>query len=312
MTLLTFLPFIVSVTVASPTSTEPYFTYATNISCVQSFTNTIKIDTYTDGFIQTEIEYQFYCQFNQDEYYDNYLICLNRIVIKREGYIYTGLQQGGETYTSFVIPTHTLESDNNEPFMIIYKEPSSESYQVDYNLVFEQVGVFDNSLYCRFLKSNQLNTSGIVASDDVTLLLPSPYSDVTSFEPLDFGYMFDNLFLERLETNFVTEPSYQDGYDSGYRNGLSDGYDNGYTAGHQEGYSQGYNEGINQDMTIATIFSGCLSVAMVPINFFLAIFNFEILGINIADFVSALLSVCIVIIIVRIVLGVGNNGSSKS
>ena len=42
---------------------------------------------------------------------------------------------------------------------------------------------------------------------------------------------------------------------------------------------------------------------MVPVNFFLSIFNFEILGINMAGFVSALLTISIVIFLLRLIKG---------
>ena len=122
-------------------------------------------------------------------------------------------------------------------------------------------------------------------------------------------------------------PSYADGYNTGYEDGYDAGYDAGrelnqqaYDTGYYEGqqsvlnqlddsYNSGFSDGFNQGFVdsgqVTTIFSGILQVAMVPINFFLAIFNFEILGINISAFISALLTVAVTIIIVRLVIGSG-------
>lgn len=97
-------------------------------------------------------------------------------------------------------------------------------------------------------------------------------------------------------------------YGQGYELGYQTGYDTGASDGYARGYSNGYNEGVTLDSTAVTIFNGILNIAFVPINFFLAIFNFEILGINISAFVSALLSICLVIIVVRFVTGKKQSG----
>lgn len=77
----------------------------------------------------------------------------------------------------------------------------------------------------------------------------------------------------------------------------------GYNKGYQDGYVDGFNEGFSSDSTAVTIFNGILNIALVPINLFLGMFNFEILGINISGMVSAILSVCLVIIVIRFITG---------
>lgn len=96
---------------------------------------------------------------------------------------------------------------------------------------------------------------------------------------------------------------YGTAYNDGYRDGKRDGYDEGKADGHQEGWLEGFNYAANQDETALTIFEGIITIALVPINFFLAIFNFEIFGINLSGFVSALLTVSIIIIVVRFLTG---------
>lgn len=87
-------------------------------------------------------------------------------------------------------------------------------------------------------------------------------------------------------------------FTNGYNQGLKDGEKQGYA----NGYSVGLNDGI-KDNTIFNIFNGILNIAMVPVNFFLGIFNFEILGINMAGFVSALLTISIIIYLLRLIKG---------
>jgi hypothetical protein len=113
-----------------------------------------------------------------------------------------------------------------------------------------------------------------------------------------------------------------DGYNVGYDSGNTVGYNNGYEVGYQagvdsqqqaisdaynNGYNTGYEAGFSTDSTAATIFSGILQVGMLPINILLAIFNFEILGINLSAFISAILTVCLTVIVIRTVTGGKNS-----
>lgn len=95
-------------------------------------------------------------------------------------------------------------------------------------------------------------------------------------------------------------------YDLGYNNGYTQGNIDGNSTGYNQGYATGYKDAEDQDSTAVTIFSGILSVGLLPVNFFLAILNFEVFGINIGAFVSALLTVAIVVIVTRMVVNGGN------
>lgn len=85
------------------------------------------------------------------------------------------------------------------------------------------------------------------------------------------------------------------------------GYENGYSVGANDGYQRGYTEAMDiyshMDTTASTIFNGIFEVGLLPVNVFLTIFNFEVFGINISGLVSALLTVSVVIIILRFLLG---------
>lgn len=114
------------------------------------------------------------------------------------------------------------------------------------------------------------------------------------FRSMTYDYLF-------LSAEFLN--SYESNYTQGYYVGYADGYNSGRVDGFAQGESYGYNEGLGQDTAVASIFSGILQVALVPVNFFLAIFNFEILGINLSGFIRALFTVAITVIILRVVLG---------
>lgn len=136
--------------------------------------------------------------------------------------------------------------------------------------------------------------------------------------------IFDETFtpsdLNEYQTGYVE--GYNEGYNQGNGDGLETGYQNGYTSGYSsgyadgeslsesyysQGYSAGYSDAESQDGAVNSIFSGITTVALVPINFFLSIFNFEILGVNIASVVSALMSICLILIVWRAVMGGKSN-----
>lgn len=106
---------------------------------------------------------------------------------------------------------------------------------------------------------------------------------------------------------------YGQAYQEGYNAGSSVGYNNGYTAGKDIGYEQGYNggfqvgklQGFNEGVASANEYSflGLLtSVVDAPLKVFYDMFDFEILGYNMSSFFIALLSICIVIAVVKVIL----------
>lgn len=100
------------------------------------------------------------------------------------------------------------------------------------------------------------------------------------------------------------------GHDYGYNDGYVDGHAVGYEAGeadgertgYLQGYAVGYSDAESTDENINSIFMGIAEIGLLPINIFLSIFNFEILGVNITGVVSALMSLMLVIIVLRMIM----------
>ena len=114
-----------------------------------------------------------------------------------------------------------------------------------------------------------------------------------------------------LEKNFVDyydlyagNFSYSKGYDRGYTAGLGEGE----TIGYNNGYVDGYNDAFNGDSTALTIFSGITTIAMLPVDMFLRMFNFEVLGINLTSFITGLLTFYIVLYMLKVVTGSRSKG----
>ena len=82
-------------------------------------------------------------------------------------------------------------------------------------------------------------------------------------------------------------------------------YENGYSAGRAYGEAIGYNKGYTDGAANANeyTFKGLISsVIDVPINAFRSLFNFDILGFNMANFFLSLLTLGAVLAIVRLIL----------
>lgn len=108
------------------------------------------------------------------------------------------------------------------------------------------------------------------------------------------------------------------GYYIGYIRGQEDGYTSGYEAGRDSfrenyvtkdaydrygasQYNKGYLAGIEN--TNEYTFTGLLGAVIdVPVKTFMGLFNFEILGMNMASFFTSLLTICIILAVVKLIL----------
>lgn len=112
----------------------------------------------------------------------------------------------------------------------------------------------------------------------------------------ELGYYF------RLDINVNFYSPYLDNmnvYDVGYSDGVSDGY----TSGYNNGYAVAQNLYEDEDERVTSIFNGISSIALLPIDMFLKMFNFELFGIDMSVVVTAILSICVVIAIIKLVKG---------
>lgn len=120
---------------------------------------------------------------------------------------------------------------------------------------------------------------------------------------IDYSF-FNNLTIDAMNSyNLLISDMVQDSFRENYENG----YNNGYT----NGYNNGYMDADNQDTTITTIFNGIFGVALLPLNMFLTMLNFEVMGINISGIVTALLTVGMVLIVLKFVTGKNVSGGDS-
>lgn len=160
--------------------------------------------------------------------------------------------------------------------------------------IYSSVGWYDHGLD---------EDSGINVSKTELILGSNTVAKRT--ESLTFNYDLDNLY-QQVRNAFGLAKG---GYTAGYENGYADGNSNGYDTGYDDGYADGFSQGVTADDTAFTIFNGILTIGMLPINVFLAMFDFDILGINISNFVMSLLTVLVTLWVIRTISGGKNENS---
>lgn len=173
------------------------------------------------------------------------------------------------------------------------------------NVICVERGIFNittNITNGRYNGATQIAKNGFIK---VQIIPNTNYLAPTSITVTgaQYAYYQDGLIEITNPTNDVTitaiclsvnpEQRYQDGYQMGE----SVGYQNGYNTG----YNKGYNEGTNDKNTFT--FSKLMdSIAFAPIKTLYSILNFEILGVNVFDFLTALLTLGLALMILKIFL----------
>lgn len=98
------------------------------------------------------------------------------------------------------------------------------------------------------------------------------------------------------------------GYQNGYNAGLNDnqdliyntGYNDGYSTGEDDGYNKGYDIGFSDSQNDKNSFKDLMfSIIDAPFNVLGNAFDFEIFGINMSDFLIAIVSLLLVSVVIR-------------
>lgn len=140
-------------------------------------------------------------------------------------------------------------------------------------------------------------------SDDGTPYISFMGNSNTSITSITFSLnrRQDSVAFTLYDLNYRNSAIVQDSYNQGYREGSIVGREEGRKDGYADGKAVGYKEGVAaaNDYT----FDGLLTAVIdVPVQAFTSLFNFEILGVNLANFFLALLSICIVLAVVKLLI----------
>ncbi len=169
------------------------------------------------------------------------------------------------------------------------------SYDYIYDLTYSVSANISNNIYkytfLNYYIQNDLSSIQSIQSsfcNNFALFSLSDFENVVSDAYYDSGY----------------SAGQSAGYNSGYSAGQSAGYNSGYSVGQKEGYNSGYSAGHNDGVFDANTYSflGLFGAVFdAPIKAFQGLLNFDILGFNMASFVTAIISLTIIILILKLV-----------
>ena len=205
------------------------------------------------------------------EGYENVNIPLNGLYFPASDLIAAGSTMGGIVYPA------DYEDLNYDETLPIIQSFAQSKYALTFNNYVEMAQwLIDNPMDNLVLFPENISSEGIY--------------------PIYF-VMNDRSLLER----FVSGAGAA--YDLGYQGGYNAGYDAGDGAGYDRGYGVGFNDGQVDAASGSYTFLGLIgSVIDAPISAFRGLLDFELLGVNMSSFVLAVMSLCVIIVIIRMVL----------
>lgn len=113
------------------------------------------------------------------------------------------------------------------------------------------------------------------------------------------NYTYRDLMDNATDFNDGYDIGYNAGYNAGETSGYNSGYQQGKDYGYDVGYDVGFGDGVNDSNTY-TFFNLITSVVDVPVNAFTSLLNFELLGVNLLDFVGGLLFIGLVSFVLKL------------
>lgn len=117
------------------------------------------------------------------------------------------------------------------------------------------------------------------------------------------NYINQTYYVEKLSDYNTLDNAYDLGYSAGLTNGVSDKNSYGQTQ-YNNGYSVGYSTALteNNDYTFIGLFSALGNTIITPIK---GLLNLEILGVNLFSLFSAILTVLLVTLVIKWLMGRG-------
>lgn len=229
-------------------------------------------------------------------------------------YVFEGAQIDlYNTNSSTLVLSDIIHLTNNSIFVLQNDCPLISDYLNSYegNSRYFYVKIYLNASINNFLvvdcyqdvMDTNLVVSSSTNSSTFERISTNDYIEVRT----DFYYKelsYDGLYT----TNYVNFSinldllgiNYSLGYNAGYNDGYNSGILEGTASGKQSGYIQGYNAGYNVGSSGNNpLYGMVVAVVDAPINIFKDIFNFDILGINIAGVVFGIISLLIIIWLIK-------------
>lgn len=213
------------------------------------------------------------------------------------GYFYNNNFVLSSAYNLLSIDFHRSGLNHENNYVYVLKFNLNDGFYFQYLFYrYNNTGLISVTPICNF--TTNFYADVIAVPNNSSYVLNPGVDRVSLFLPFNY---FDNY-----DTYEDYQSGYYFGYDDGYANGKTDGYDEGLQQGELNGYQTGYDyamEVVGGNATALTIFTGIIDIALVPVNVFLGFMNFDILGINVAGFVSGLITASMIVIVLRFIFG---------
>lgn len=105
------------------------------------------------------------------------------------------------------------------------------------------------------------------------------------------------------DNDSIYNDAYDLGYQAGERNSQEKAFDDGYKTGKDEGEDIGWQKGYEYGLSQSNTFSDLMfSVIDAPVHIFTSLLNFDILGLNMSQFVLSLLSMGLLLAVLRFII----------
>lgn len=200
------------------------------------------------------------------------------------------------TDTTLINVITTTGIDRTTTFNVDYYVYDDIDVINEYSVVYRIIPVIENNLIVNYeldydipteLLNKRVHTINFKFADNLGNI---PLSLLTNFSVSDINNL-----------------AYNAGYDNGYNDAMNsnivdNAYDRGYTDGNRVGYQQGLSNGLANSNDY-TFFGLIGAVIDAPIQYLSSLFNFNVLGFNLLAFITSLFTVCVIIWIVKMLLG---------
>lgn len=229
---------------------------------------------------------------------NSYLSPFNIDYVESETFYINGqLEQGeepvgyGGTYLFYDIQHTNAPNQNNWKSIINFNRilPSM-------TILFKPSG---NNIYSISVYKNEELIQYIPIRYNENLEESDYYFTLPEFNKIELYCDIVNLSAPNQE--IVLANTYEQGYTYGYSNGYNEGYAQGESSSYGNGYSTGYQKGI-REANQNSLYNMILAIVDTPIHIFKGIFDFNVLGINLTNFVLSLISILIVVWLLKFFL----------
>lgn len=228
-------------------------------------------------------------------------------------------EKGDHLWVSYDTPTFTYNGIDLAPFRDKYyyynNDPDNMLESAEIYIIFAEPFVYEQFPITFFGSSDGVVYGGHFKGTD-----GKQYAcerDVTAnYAPfkIDDGSYSSNLQVtelvvkfgrasDTLDGCFICESGqFQNGFSAGYNEGLVDGFDPGFVSGKKYGYQDGYAAGV-ADSNQSGFASLLFAVVDTPVKAFSSLLDFDILGVNMKNFVLSVLTLAFFISVLRWIIG---------